>query len=273
MSIDSSVAFTNTDGTAFPNNTSINATGPSTEDGTEFVKIMIDNYMFGPMQALLDHAGLTPDGVTEAAGTAQIIEALQKGFGAPPGVVTEWNLASDPGTTGHRCLLLQGQGILRVNYAALDAAVYVGDGNNAAVAAGGGAYYRADDAAGTVPNIVGVYLIMPESRGVTVRGLDTAASIDPDGASRFLGDLQIDSFQGHIHYNGVANTDTGDPFVYGVTTDDMPGLATRQMTDNIDSIDEQGLSSTPKTDGVNGTPRVDSETRMWNRSSKDVIWY
>lgn len=273
MSVDSNVAFTNTDGVAFPDNASINATGPSTEDGTEFVKIMIDNYMFGPMQALLDHAGLTPDGVTEAAGTAQMIEVLQKGFGAPPGVVTEWNLASDPGTTGHRSLLLQGQGILRVNYVDLDAAVYVGDGNNAAVAAGGGAYYRADDAAGTVPNIVGVYLILPESRGVTVRGLDTAASIDPDGASRFLGDLQIDAFQGHIHYNGVANVNTSDPFVYGTTTDDMPGSATHQVLDDTSTRDEQGLSSTPKTDGVNGTPRVDSETRMYNRSTKFVIWY
>ena len=27
------------------------------------------------------------------------------------------------------------------------------------------------------------------------------------------------------------------------------------------------------TDGVNGTPRIDSETRMYNTSTKWVVWY
>ncbi len=268
--IDYLASFTNTNAVAFPDTEAINATGPSTTDGTEFVKLMIDD-AWGARQALMNYAGLVPDGVTEADGTAQMIEALQKGFGAPPGVGTEWSLASDPAVTGHRALLRQGQGILRASFPDLDSAVYVGDGNNAAVAAGGGAFYRADDAAGTTPNIVGIYLILDDYRGVTDRGLDPAASIDPDGAGRFLGDLQIDAMQGHHHLieRAISGTVTdvdiydidggsGNPLASGNTGGSLLGT----MSINV-----------PSTDGVNGTPRTDSETRMYNRSVKKVIWY
>jgi hypothetical protein len=263
--IDYLASFTYTNLVGFPDTEAVNATGPGATDGTEFVKLMIDDH-WGARQAIMNHAGLTPDGVTEADGTAQIIEALQKGFGAPPGVPTEWNLSADPGTTGHRCLLLQGQGILRANYPDLDTAVYVGDGNNAAVAAAGGAYYRADDAAGTTPNIAGIYLILPEGRGVVARGLDSAASIDPDGASRYLGDLQVDAFQGHQHmlqYTDVAGSST-TAWARGNT--ENPGVF--QSSSGFAASNLGHIS-----DFTSGTPRVDSETRMYNRSTNFVIWY
>lgn len=248
--VDYDTVFTNTNSVAFPDTEAVNASGPSATDGTEFVKLMVDDE-WGARQALMNYAGLVPDGVTEADGTAQMIEVLQKGFGAPPGVVTEWNLASDPGTTGHRALLLQGQGILRANYPDLDSAVYVGDGNNAAVAAGGGAYYRADDAAGTTPNIAGVYLILPESRGVVARGLDTAAAIDPDGASRFLGDLQTDAFDEHLHVIG------------GIVGADGSGGAS-----GLSFITDGAPQTSVNTNNSGG-----AETRMYNRSTTFVIWY
>lgn len=273
MALDAFAAFINTNGVVFPDTEAVNASGPSATDGTEFVKNLIDNYMFGVQQAMLDWAGLTPDGVAEAAGTAQTIEALQKGFANPPGVVTQWNLASDPGVTGHRALLIQGQGILRANYPELDAAVYVGDGNNAAVAAAGGAYYRADDAAGTIPNIAGIYLILPDYRGYFPRGLDPAGSVDPGGASRYLGDTQLDAEQGHIHYSGIAAGTGGNADIYGITTNDIPGLATSRISEIGGGVAEQPVGSVPKTDGVNGTPRTDSETRAVNWSTKWVIWY
>lgn len=263
--VDYFTVFTNTNAVAFPDTEAVNASGPSATDGTEFVKLMVDDE-WGARQALMNYAGLVPDGVTEADGTAQMIEVLQKGFGAPPGIVTEWNLASDPGTTGHRALLLQGQGILRANYPDLDSAVYVGDGNNAAVAAGGGAYYRADDAAGTTPNIAGVYLILPDARGVVPRGLDTAAAIDPDGASRFLGDLQIDAMQGHWH--SEVQNDTGGAVNVNVIT--APVIA---QGGGVPSALVGTSVGSPATDGVNGTPRTSAETRMYNRSTTYVIWY
>ena len=271
--IDYVASFTNTDLVAFPGTAAVNASGPSATDGTEFVKLMIDDE-WGARQAVMNHAGLTPDGVTEADGASQFVEALQLGFGGSPGFVQEWNLASDPATTGHRCLFLQGQGILRASYAALDAAVYVGDANNAAVAAGNGFYYRADDAAGTTPNIAGIYLILPDRRGVVGRGLDVAASIDPDGASRFLGDLQADAGQGHRHLmirNEVSVTDIN------LQTDHIAkigDIATKEYN-LAKSVTEPNVASTgvPFTDGTNGTPRISSETVMYNASTHFVIWY
>jgi len=271
MAIDIAAVFTY-DGNAFPDSGAIDVSAPGAQDGTEFIATMIDNYMFGFQQMILDHAGLTPNGVVESASASQTKEALQKGFGAPPGIVTEWNLKDDPGTTGHRCLLLTGQGILRANYPDLDAAVYVGDANNAAVAAGGGFYYHADDAAGTTPNTAGAYLILPDRRGYVPRGLDTAASVDPDGASRYLGDVQNDAFQGHLFYNGIGYTAT-TMWIYGAITSEVPGSATVRPDASAFSPTSQGQTSLPKTDGVNGTPRTSSETRMINVSTKYVIWY
>lgn len=272
MAIDVLVAFAFQDGVAFPDSGAADVSAPGAQDGTEFFVTMINNYMFGPQQMLLDHAGLTPTGVIESATTSQVKEALQKGFGAPPGVPTEWHLASDPGVTGHRALLLNGQGILRANYPDLDAAVYVGDGNNAAVAAAGGAYFRADNSDGTSPNIAGVYLILPERRGYVPRGLDTAASVDPDGASRVLGDVQLDAFQGHIFNNGIGYT-SAVFWIYGGTASEVPGSATDRITGDSTNPTQQGLTSAPKTDGVNGTPRISSESRMVNSSTKWVVWY
>lgn len=273
MAVDASVAFANTNGVVFPDTEAINASGPSATDGTEYVKNIIDNYMFGPQQAMLNYAGLFPDGLIEADGTAQTIEALQKGFALAPGMVAQWHLALDPGVTGHRALPLNGQGILRANFPALDAACYVGDGNNAPVAAAGGGYYRADDAAGTIPKIAGIYLILPETRGYTPRGLDTAASVDPGGATRKLGDNQLDAFQGHDRYSGLGIGGGSGVQIYSTTATDVPGISTTRVSETGGAGTIQPVSSPPKNDGVNGVPRTSSETVMVNFSTMFVVWY
>ena len=263
--------FVNRTGT-FPDTIPVDASGPSETDGTEFKASLIRDW-WGYAQAVLNRAGLTPTGVAEADGNSQIIEGIQKG-GLAAGIETIWNLASEPSVTGHRALLLNGQGILRANFAELDAAVYVGDSNNPTASA----YYRADDAGGAARNVAGIYLILPESRGYFTRGLDVAASIDPDGASRDLGSIQIDAFQGHDFFlfrdnesnvgidvnpnRTPARTRTtaadADYFITGGDT----GAATLGKTNG-------GLTD----DGVNGTPRTSSETRPANRIVKSVIWY
>jgi len=263
---DYAAAFANFSG-VFPDILAINASGPSATDGTEFVSNMINDSMWGVMQMILNRAGLSPDGVLESDSASQIREALQKGFGAPVGVVTQWHIDDDPGTSGHRAILLNGQGILRANFAELDAACYVGDANNAAVAAAGGSYYRADDAAGTIPNIVGIYLILPETRGYAPRGLDVAASVDPDGASRFLGDNQLDAFQGHFHDLWAEGSNQGGGVAgVGVNADRLTLSAAFLVLNN-------NRIRAAKTDGVSGAPRVSSESRMVNYSTKFVIWY
>jgi len=146
--------FTYTNGVNFPNTKTVNATGAGTADGTELVKAFGDN-IWGITQALLDAAGLTPDSVTEAPGTSQILDAIRKISGSPGEGVIWWK-SVDPSVSGDRVLLLNGQGILRTSYPELDAATYVGDPDNATASA----FYHANDAAGTVRNIAGSYLIL-----------------------------------------------------------------------------------------------------------------
>lgn len=182
-------SFVNTDGASFPDTLGKNATGPAATDGTEFVKLFIDD-LWGARQALMDYSGLTPDSVTEAPDTAQVLEAWRRAFGGP-GEVVQYMKNDDPSVNGDRILLLNGQGVLRASFPLLDAATYVGDGDNASASA----FFRADDAAGTSRNIVGIYIILPETRGYVPRGLDLAASVDPEGASRDLGNNQADATQ------------------------------------------------------------------------------
>ncbi len=266
--VDYVAVFTNTDLAAFPLTAAVNASGPSATDGTEFVKLMIDDH-WGARQALMNYAGLIPDGVTEADGTAQMIEVLQKGFGSAPGAIQEWANVLDPAVSGHRAILLQGQGVLIASFPDLDAAVYVGDGNNAAVHAGGGTFYRASDAAGTTPNIAGPYLILPDSRGVVPRGLDVAAAIDPGGASRFLGDLQADAMQritGNAELGGASIVTPAG--VFGVTT-----IGSQTIGGTGASTERQLDFDSSNSVSPNAAKTDDVETRMYNRSTNFVIWY
>lgn len=197
--LDNLVAFTHNNGSGFPNTGAVNASGGAATDGTEFIANMVNDGMWGWMQALLNYNGLTPNGIVEADGASQILDAL-KSF-TIPGVALPvfWN--NDPVPLGIRAILMTGQGIIRANYSELDAIVYVGDGNNGSAPV----FYHADDAAGTIRNTAGIYLILPDARGQAIRGFDPAGSVDPDGASRDLGGLQLDALQRITGDLGVIN--------------------------------------------------------------------
>lgn len=78
------VAGHQTNGVAFPNTEAVDATSPSALDGTEFIKIGIDDGLdWGYAQAVLDAAGLTPNGVKESVGNSQKLDAQQILFGIP----------------------------------------------------------------------------------------------------------------------------------------------------------------------------------------------
>src|SRR4030042_3751075 len=113
--IDYEASFINTDGTPFPDTLAVNVSVPGAGDGTEFIAALV-NDIWGRAQALLDYAGLSPDGVTEAPDTAQILPAIGKGFGVGPGMgVTYWK-NDTPVANGDRVLLLQGQVVLITDY-------------------------------------------------------------------------------------------------------------------------------------------------------------
>lgn len=145
----------------YPDVLAINSSGAATQDGTEWIAELINNGIFGPSQAILDYANLTPDGVTEAAGASQIIEAIQKGNAVGPGMYVQRAINDTPAVYGDRVLILAEQGVLIASYPELDAATYVGDANNTTVASAGGKFYRSSDAGGSTPNIAGPYLQLP----------------------------------------------------------------------------------------------------------------
>lgn len=195
----------------------------------------------------------------------------QKRMGLAPGVVVEWNAPNDPSTYGIRGLPLNNQGILVANYPSLVSRNYVGDANNAVAAAAGGGYFRADDAAGTIPNITGIYFILPESRGYGVRGLDLAASVDPDGASRTIGDNQADAMQritasvDAVKIGGGLAVDAVTEGAFNVETGSFTGnsgISGSSLKINFNSAD----SASPNLAKTN-----DVETRMSNRSTKFIM--
>lgn len=190
----------NTSG-AYPNVVGLNVTAPGAGDGTPWIKAYIDD-SFGAAQALMNHAGMTPDAVTESATASQRLEALQKVAGFPGEVVSWMGDAVDPSALGVRLLPLNGQGILRASYGDLDTYTYVGNSDNPTASA----FYHADDAAGTIRNTAGIYLILPDLRGYIIRGLDIAGAVDPRGADggpgggpRDIGNVQAYAVKTHRH--------------------------------------------------------------------------
>jgi hypothetical protein len=244
----------------FPDAVSVNSTGPSTSDGTEVIKSMIDNWLFGPQQALLDYAGLTPDEVVESATASQTLEALRLIFG-PAGTVVEWHLDDDPATVGARFIILQGQGVLVASYPDLTTNTYVGDSANPTAPA----YYRATDAAGTSRSTTGAYLILPDRRGVVPSGIGTQ---DINGRTKtgpsLLGSLGEDQTQAWQLGTEEDLTGARDYWAYAGNRDRVGDSSSSSgFTNFLARTTGQGDSRMFKAmnDGTNGDPRQGLETK------------
>ena len=112
----------------FPATTAKNSSTPGATDGTPLVAAMVNN-IWGYFQALMNQAGLTPNGVQEAYNASQILTASQLLFGATPGDLYQ-SLVQNPATLGVRALILTGQVITIASYPNLVANTYIGDTNN-----------------------------------------------------------------------------------------------------------------------------------------------
>jgi hypothetical protein len=246
----------------FPSVSAKNASGAGVTDGTALVADWVNN-IWGAFQDLLQRAGLTPSGVVEAYAaetgtlplgttTSQLRTAMQMAFGSP-GELVLWCRSQAPAMVGARILLLQGQTIAIPSYKDLVAATYCGDGVNNTV---GVPFYKSSDSGGVTRATAGTYFTLPDARGVTLRGVDTGATKDPQGATRGggtpNGSLQADAFQGHKHgerYTGN-NSQEGAGFVSHLVSDG----------DTATGVN----TTTPVDDGSSGTPRTSTETRMYN---------
>jgi microcystin-dependent protein len=114
-------------------------------------------------------------------------------------------------------------------------------------------------------NTAGTTFIVPDLRGLFLRGLDTTGNVDPAGVGRTLGNVQQDQLQGHFHGSGVpANvayyTGGGGTigFYHGSSDEGFWGGQ---------------VVTSPTTDGSNGTPRTGPETRVKNAAVNYCVKY
>jgi len=246
--------YSNQDGASFPNTLAVNSSGALSTDGTEFIANMVNDYMFGVLQALLAYTSQTPNATLEGPSNSQFLEGIRRMTVYPGSIFyAAWNV--DPSTIPIRAIKLTGQGIVRANYPLLDAMVYCGNANNATYTA----FFRADNANGTSRNTAGAYLILPDMRGRVIRALDTAAGVDPDGASRYLGSLQGDTFQGHAFGDG-ANINQDQNVMGGGASEVVRSTGS-------------GAAQVIMSNGTHGTPRTSTETRMTNCAFDCYIVY
>lgn len=255
------IGFVNTNGAAFPNTLAVNVTAPGAGDGTEFVALMV-NDIWGRAQALLDYAGLIPDGVTEAPDTAQVLDAIGLGFSCGPGTGRIYWKNDTPAVHGDRLLLLQGQVILIATYPLLVAATYCGDPDNPTAPA----FYKTSDAGGTIRDTAGNYFVLPDTRGLSLKNIGDATI---DGRTKTgpveLGEVQEDQYQGFQVGADESSDLVAGPY-YGRAGADGQTAQTAAVANRIVPIydkADQGVSYMLKSqnDGTNGDPRTGDMTR------------
>lgn len=216
----------------YPYGSAQNITTPGDGTGTPFVADLVDDW-FGFQQEVVQRAGITPSGLPDHAGDSDVFDGLRKTIGGYPGHIITTCCQSDPATLGIRALALEGQTVTIASYPDLVSATYVGDANNGDTTWATG-FYKTSDNPGTNPNrnVAGPYFVLPDFRGYFLRGLEPAAAIDPNGASRFCGSLQPSAVYTHLHqifrdYSGadelmylhaIDDPGAGAPTLYALAT-------------------------------------------------------
>jgi hypothetical protein len=221
---------------AFPNIAAKNSSTPTSRDGTPYDRRLVDD-IWGFFQDLLSRAGLTPTGISEAAGASQIVEALHYAVQGP-GITVLSNLNS-LALAKRRLMPLQGQVIEIALYAELCAAVYVGDGDNATATA----FYKTSDSGGTTRTTAGTYMVMPDARGLVPRGIGYNSKIFAANGGSYTGGSLPGQLLGDLLQGFRIPTGTAGAGSYAA-----PGSASSALV-------------APAGDGANGVPRLGFETR------------
>jgi hypothetical protein len=223
----------------FPNIQAVNVSAPGSGDGTEYIAPLINDGIWGPWQALMSRASLTPNGVVESATASQLMTAFEKAFAVGPGIgVTYWKNGT-PAANGDRVLLLQGQLILIASYTELVTDCYVGDTNNPTAPA----FYKCD--VGGTRNTAGLYFKLPDARAVSLKGAGNQTINARVKSGPAFGGVEEDQLQG-----------------FRIKTAAGQVIAQTGTLFTAESIDANAPTyHTPESDLTNGTPRVGLTTR------------
>lgn len=183
-------------------------------------------------------AGTDNERAVTPAGMAAAIDANP---GVPTGAVFAFSTSSPP--SGF--LECDGSTVSRTTYANLFALV--------------GTTFGSGDGSTT--------FTLPDLRGEFLRGWDNGRGVD---SGRGFATTQTDAAQGHRHYTGIPNGVTVG--IYSWTTEDVGSTSYFSQAAGGAGI-YQALTSLPKTDGSNGTPRTAAETRPRNMALLFCIKY
>jgi len=184
---------TNAPDTDYPYGSARNVSTPGDGTGTPWEQAVV-NDLWGWMQNLLYQAGIAPSGNPDKKDVSQYYDAIRQTAGYP-GMVSAFMTNVDPATLGIRALLLEGGSVQVALYHDLYEACYCGDANNPTAEA----FYTSTDPEGVNRSVSGGWLQLPDTRGRFPRGLDLTGTVDPDGATRLMGDTQAWSQSDHAH--------------------------------------------------------------------------
>jgi hypothetical protein len=252
----------------YPYGSARNVSVPGDGTGTPWEADIV-NDLFGWQQQLLTAAGIIPSGNPDKVGASQYYDAMRL-TGGYPGLIVPMVLNVDPATLGLRILLLDGSGVLRSNYADLDAVTYVGDADNGSR----GSFYHADDAAGTIRNINGAYLILGDVRGYFLRGNDGSGVIDPETGRKIAG-TQLYAMENHAHkittFAGALGTIFREVEFSGLSKG--TGRTLHSKSESGDTEDFSYAQTPVKSGDFSSNPALSSETRPRNYAVNYGIWY
>ena len=240
---------------AWPATVAKNASGPSAVDGTPFCADLI-NDLWAWQENLMNLAGIAPSGVSDTYSLSDVVNAIRRA-GQQPGLIVNSCLNATM-LALCRFLPLTGQVVAVASYPDLVTATYCGDANNASAPA----FYKTSDAGGATRSTTGAYFVLPDAKGLVVRGIGNNAKIQPVNAAYYytggtlVGYLTTDAMMGHMH---------NPASIFGFSTSGT-GIA----------AGSSGTATTltgPVTDGTFGTPRTTYEMRPASIGAQLCITY
>jgi hypothetical protein len=157
---------------------------------------------------------------------------------------------------------MNGQVVPIASYQRLCDAVYVGDTDNATAHG----FYKTSDSGGVTRSTSGTYMVMPDCRGLFIRGLGVSAVRQAANGTYFTGGTIMANFLNDMMQGHRMGPLAGSNFLMaGATGYGIMGAGTTARND--------ATTGNPVTDTVNGTPRAGYENRPASVSAQICITY